>query len=38
MNKFKTFGQFINESKQDNIVNVILNTLEPTIVEMLAAT
>jgi hypothetical protein len=38
MNKFKTFGQFINESKQDNIVNVILNTLEPTIAEMLAAT
>ena len=38
MNKFKTFGQFLNESKQDNIVNVILDTLEPTIVEMLAAT
>lgn len=38
MNKFKTFGQFINESKQDNIVNVILDSLEPTIIEMLAAT
>ena len=38
MDKFKTYGQFINESKQDNIVNVILDSLEPTIVEMLAAT
>ena len=38
MNKFKTFGQFVNESKQDNIVNAILDTLEPTIVEMLSAT
>ena len=38
MTKFKTYGQFINESKQDNIVNVILDSLEPTIVEMVAAT
>lgn len=38
MKRFKTFGQFINESKQENIVNVILDSLEPTIVEMLAAT
>jgi len=38
MNKFKTYGQFLNESKQDNIVNVILDALEPTIVEMVAAT
>jgi len=38
MNKFKTYGQFLNESNQDNIVNVILDSLEPTIVEMLAAT
>jgi hypothetical protein len=38
MERFKTFGQFINESKQENIVNVILDSLEPTIVEMLAAT
>ena len=38
MNKFKTYGQFINESNQNNIVNVILDSLEPTIVEMVAAT
>ena len=38
MDKFKTYGQFINESNQNNIVNVILDSLEPTIVEMLAAT
>jgi hypothetical protein len=38
MNKFKTYGQFLNESNQNNIVNVILDSLEPTIVEMLAAT
>lgn len=38
MERFKTFGQFINESKQDNIVNVILDSLEPTIIEMVAAT
>jgi hypothetical protein len=38
MNKFKTYGQFLNESNQDNIVNVILDALEPTLVEMLAAT
>lgn len=38
MNKIKTYDQFLNESKQSNIVNVILDTLEPTIVEMLAAT
>ena len=38
MNKFKTFGQFINESNQNNIVNVILESLEPTIIEMLSAT
>lgn len=38
MNRFKTYGQFINESKENNIVNVILDALEPTIVEMIAAT
>ena len=38
MNKFKTYNQFLNESKQNNIVNVILDALEPTIVEMVAAT
>ena len=38
MNKFKTYGQFINESNQNNIVNVILDSLKPTIVEMVAAT
>lgn len=38
MNKFKTYGQFVNESNQNNIVNVILDSLEPTIVEMVAAT
>ena len=38
MTKFKTYGQFINESNQTNIVNVILDSLEPTIVEMVAAT
>lgn len=38
MTKFKTYGQFINESNQNNIVNVILDSLEPTIVEMVAAT
>jgi hypothetical protein len=38
MNKFKTYGQFLNESNQNNIVNVILEALEPTIVEMVAAT
>jgi hypothetical protein len=32
------YNEFINESKQSNIVNVILDSLEPTIVEMLAAT
>lgn len=38
MSKFKTYNQFVNESKQNNIVNVILDSMEPTIVEMLAAT
>ena len=38
MDKFKTYGQFLNESNQNNIVNVILDALEPTIVEMVAAT
>jgi hypothetical protein len=38
MNKFKTYGQFLNESNQNNIVNIILEALEPTIVEMVAAT
>lgn len=38
MSKFKTYGQFINESNQNNIVNVILDSLEPTIVEMVATT
>jgi predicted component of type VI protein secretion system len=32
------YNEFINESKQNNIVNIILDSLEPTIVEMLAAT
>jgi len=38
MSKFKTYNQFVNESKQNNIVNVILDSLEPTITEMVAAT
>jgi hypothetical protein len=38
MSKFKTYNQFVNESNQNNIINVILDSLEPTIVEMLAAT
>jgi hypothetical protein len=38
MKKLKSFDQFLNESKQSNIVNVILDALEPTIVEMVAAT
>ena len=38
MDKFKTYGQFLNESNQNNIVNVILDALEPTIVEMVATT
>ena len=38
MKKLKSFDQFLNESKQTNIVNVILDALEPTIVEMVAAT
>jgi hypothetical protein len=38
MNKFKTYGQFLNESNQNNIVNVILEALEPTIIEMISAT
>lgn len=38
MSKFKTYGQFVNESKQNNIVNVILDALEPTIIEMVSAT
>ena len=38
MKKLKSFDQFLNESKQINIINVILDALEPTIVEMVAAT
>ena len=38
MNKIKTYSQFLNESKQDNIVNVILDALEPTILEMVNET
>ena len=38
MNNLKSYEQFLNESKQDNIVNVILDALEPTIVEMVATT
>ena len=38
MKKLKSFDQFLNESRQTNIVNVILDALEPTIVEMVAAT
>lgn len=38
MKKLKSFDQFLNESNQNNIVNVILDALEPTIVEMVAAT
>jgi hypothetical protein len=38
MNKLKTYSQFLNESKQNNIVNVILDALEPTIVEMVSST
>jgi hypothetical protein len=38
MNKIKTYSQFINESKQNNIINVILDALEPTIIEMVAST
>ena len=38
MKKLKSFDQFLNESKQTNIINVILDALEPTIVEMVAAT
>ena len=38
MKKLKSYKQFLNESKQDNIVNVILDALEPTIVEMVNET
>lgn len=38
MKNLKSYEQFLNESKQDNIVNVILDALEPTIVEMVATT
>ncbi len=38
MSKFKTYNQFVNESNRNNIVNVILDSLEPTIIEMLANT
>ena len=38
MKHIKLFEQFISESNQTNIVNVILDSLEPTIVEMVAAT
>jgi hypothetical protein len=38
MKKLKSFDQFLNESKQTNIINVILDALEPTIVEMVATT
>ena len=38
MKKIRSYEQFLNESKQDNIVNVILDALEPTIVEMVNET
>ena len=38
MKKLKSYNQFLNESKQDNIINVILTALEPTIIEMVTAT
>jgi len=38
MSKIKTYSQFLNESKENNIVNVILDALEPTVLEMVAAT
>lgn len=38
MKRFKAHSQFINELNRGNIVTVILDSLEPTIVEMLAAT
>ena len=36
MRYFKTYNQFINESKENHIMNVILNSLEQTINEMTA--
>lgn len=36
MNKIKSYTQFLNESNSTNIVNVILDALEPTIVNMLS--
>jgi hypothetical protein len=36
MEKIKTYNQFLNESRKNNIVNVILDVLEPTIVEMIS--
>ena len=38
MNTIKTYSQFLNESKQNNIVNVILDALEPTILKMVNKT
>lgn len=38
MGNLKLYEQFLNESKQDNIVNVILDALEPTILEMVNET
>jgi hypothetical protein len=38
MKKLKSYEQFLNESSQDNIVNVILDALEPTILEMVNET
>ena len=38
MKNLKSYEQFLNESKQDNIVNVILDALEPTILEMVNET
>jgi len=38
MYKVKSFFQFLNESSHSNIIDVILDALEPTILEMIAAT
>ena len=38
MNRIKSYSQFLNESKQNNIVNIILDALEPTIIEMINIT
>lgn len=38
MQKIRSYSQFLNESKQNNIINAILDALEPTIVEMVNET